>query len=267
MGAIDKLLRRWGYARLDRYGLVLTPEDRILATRPAVLDDGIGGRVVGWLASDLAASELEPWTPGQVGRRRELMPVTLGVPVVTRRAAVMPAVVPPPLPVAAPAPRPAVAPPVAAPVVAPAPVVEEDDWEWEIALARARAEAAEAAQPAQVVNPEAESWDSLTPATVRAPVEPAPVPPAQRLPQMLAAATTVIPVPRLPAVDPSRVRATMPAARPYTPAPRRFPKATGQLEGTRRTFAAPPAPANDDRTATDITPLGAGGRRVAAKHR
>src|SRR5690606_3917305 len=61
MGAIEKFLKRWGYARLDRYGLVLTPEDRVLATRPAILDDGLGGKIVGWLEGDLAAMELEHW--------------------------------------------------------------------------------------------------------------------------------------------------------------------------------------------------------------
>jgi hypothetical protein len=63
MGAIKQLLKRWGYAKLDEFGLVLTAEDRIVATRPAVLDDGIGARVVGWRDSDLAAIELAPWRP------------------------------------------------------------------------------------------------------------------------------------------------------------------------------------------------------------
>jgi hypothetical protein len=63
MSAIKRLLTRWGYARLDEFGLLLTPDGRILATRPGVLDDGLGGCVVGWRNGDLAALELAPWTP------------------------------------------------------------------------------------------------------------------------------------------------------------------------------------------------------------
>src|SRR5262245_17050665 len=61
MGAIDNFLKRWGYAKLDRYGLVLTPDDRVISTRPAVLDDGLGAKIVGWTEDDLAAMELEKW--------------------------------------------------------------------------------------------------------------------------------------------------------------------------------------------------------------
>ena len=60
MGAIDNFLKRWGFAKLDRYGLVLTGDERVITTRP-VLDDGLGGKIVGWLEGDLAAMELETW--------------------------------------------------------------------------------------------------------------------------------------------------------------------------------------------------------------
>src|SRR6185312_4149149 len=63
MGAIHNLLARMGYVKLDRYGLLLTSEGRILSSRPAVLDDGLGGRIVGWEEGDLAAMELERWAP------------------------------------------------------------------------------------------------------------------------------------------------------------------------------------------------------------
>jgi ribonuclease E len=63
MSAIKRLLKRWGYARLDEFGLVLTADERIVATRPAVLDDGLGARIVGWRDSDLAAIELASWSP------------------------------------------------------------------------------------------------------------------------------------------------------------------------------------------------------------
>ena len=65
MGAIDNLLERMGYVKLDRYGLLLTPEGRILSSRPAVLDDGLGGRIVGWDEGDLAAMELDRWAPAR----------------------------------------------------------------------------------------------------------------------------------------------------------------------------------------------------------
>jgi hypothetical protein len=108
MGAFDNFLRKRGYAKLDRYGLVLTEDDRVLSTRAAVLDDGLGGKVVGWVDGDLAAAELQPF----------------GAPPVPRKQVQAP-----------PMPRPA-------PVAAREPE-GEDEWEWEIAMARARAAAEE----------------------------------------------------------------------------------------------------------------------------
>src|SRR5580704_18261323 len=61
--AISRFLARLGFVRIGKYGLVLTPDDRILSTRPAVLDDGLGGKIVGWVEGDLAAMELEHWQP------------------------------------------------------------------------------------------------------------------------------------------------------------------------------------------------------------
>lgn len=129
MPAIDRLMKRLGYVKLSRYGLVLTPEGRVLSMRPASLDDGLGGRIVGWQEGDLAAMELEKWEPARPAPK----------PAVATRVAVAPR---PPVPPAPPAPI--IARPVAAPVLAPEPVVEEDDWEWTIAIARARAAADEA---------------------------------------------------------------------------------------------------------------------------
>jgi hypothetical protein len=178
MGAIDNFLKRWGFARLDRYGLVLTPEGRVLSTRPAVLDDGLGSKIVGWLDGDLAAMELEHWgaakpavakpvaaiprlqSPPQAPLAARVVapaaPIrTTALPGVAPMRPVAPAPVDPPpapvvapvsvifAPVAAPIPTPE---PVVAPVVAEAPPVEEDEWEWEIAVARARAEAEEVEQ-------------------------------------------------------------------------------------------------------------------------
>ncbi|MBC7973836.1 MAG: hypothetical protein H7138_02540, partial [Myxococcales bacterium] len=61
MGAIQHLLQRLGFVKLGRFGLELTPDGRILSTRPAVLTDGAGGRIVGWEDQDLAAAELPRW--------------------------------------------------------------------------------------------------------------------------------------------------------------------------------------------------------------
>ena len=279
MGAIERFLAKWGYAKLDRYGLVLTPDDRILATRPAVLDDGIGGRIVGWRAQDLAASELETWTPGVVKARREIL--TISLPAGPPPPAVVFAPEPPrPAPVPAPAPAPVLAWPVAAspapaPVVAPEPPVEEDEWEWEIAMARARAEAADAAESekadsAQTAVVDHESWTTPTPAKPSRPApQPMRVPFGAQIPRpqstvSVTPSSTVIPVPKLPTIDPGQLRASLPAARPYTPPPRRLPRATGNHEETVRTLAAP---ANDDRTTPGMTIPSATSRRVAARHR
>src|SRR5829696_4763620 len=109
MPAFDTLLKRFGFVKLSRYGLVLTSEGRIMSLRPAVLDDGLGGRIVGWPEGDLAAMELQKWEPARPAPKAA---------VATRLA-----VTPPPIPLPRPAPR-----VVPAPVVAVAPQVEEDDW-------------------------------------------------------------------------------------------------------------------------------------------
>ena len=171
MGAIQHLLERMGYVKLDRYGLLLTPEGRILSSRPAILDDGLGGRIVGWDEGDLAAMELERWVPAQPPRK----PTRLAPKRATARAvavATAPTLPPPPrppvplaakgvapaAPVAA-APEPARPAHVAVPVVfalTGTPAVEaageepqdDDEWEWTIAVARARAAADEAERAA-----------------------------------------------------------------------------------------------------------------------
>lgn len=139
MPAIDSMMKRLGFVRLRRYGMVLTPEGRIITLRPAVLDDGTGGRIVGWRDDDLAAMELATWSPQPAAARAVATPVASAS---APRVAIS-------LPAGFDFPRPSpvvevmtipVAPP---PAVASAPQVEEDDWEWEIALARARAAAEE----------------------------------------------------------------------------------------------------------------------------
>jgi hypothetical protein len=63
MPVIQRLLERWGFIKLRRYGLARTPDGRILSMRSTILDDGAGGRIVGWQDDDLAMAELEPWEP------------------------------------------------------------------------------------------------------------------------------------------------------------------------------------------------------------
>src|SRR5215207_3090812 len=109
MPAFDALLKRFGFVKLTRYGLVLTPEGRIMSLRPAVLDDGLGGRIVGWADGDLAAMELQKWEPA---RPAPAAAVATRVAVAAR-----PMLMPKPAIVIAPA----------APAVAPAAQVDEDD--------------------------------------------------------------------------------------------------------------------------------------------
>ncbi len=296
MGALDKFLRRFGFVRLDQYGLVHTADDRIVSTRPTVLDDGLGTKIVGWRDGDLAAMELEPWLPAGVAAPKKPVapkPLPAPAPVAARPlpgVAPVPAAAPAPAPVIAAAPAPVPAPkpvvvaapaPAAAPApppqVAQEPIVEEDDWEWEIAVARARAEAADAErtavaapQPellASLAKPEPESWDEPAPRPVtRAPkVTRQPLAAAPAPARVQPSGRTIIPVPSLPvAADPRSVRPVV--------APRRMPRATGRVEDTIQTHAAPPA--NEDRTSTQVTlPPAAttiglpSNRRVAAKQR
>jgi hypothetical protein len=163
MGAIDRFLGRWGYARLDQYGLILTPEGRVMSTRPAVLDDGLGGRIVGWQDGDLAAMELDhfgepkPKQPISPPPSLSKLPAPAPKPQPMAAQVIAPAmpmaaavVAPPAAPVAAQAARalPGVGPlaaptPVKPQAVAAEPEVDEDDWEWQIAMARGRAAAEE----------------------------------------------------------------------------------------------------------------------------
>src|ERR1041384_5173174 len=65
MPAIQHLLRRGGFVKLRRYGLELTSDGRIVTHRP-VLDNGTGGRIVGWQDGDVAIWKLSPWAEGSV---------------------------------------------------------------------------------------------------------------------------------------------------------------------------------------------------------
>jgi hypothetical protein len=233
MPVIQRLLERWGFVKLRRYGLARTPDGRILSTRPAILDDGSGGRIVGWQDDDLAMAELAPWEPGAQNAQPRIAPrplpglVPAGAPppraAPALLAAPVPATVPPVITtVSVPAPAAAQPPPAAMPVeVAAEAPVDDDDWEWMIALARVRAEEALPARTAAltrtrpmatvaVKDPAASGeWPETAPIgaidydedsrvgtrpSITAPRPPAEAP-AQRVP------VTVIPVPTLPTVQ------------------------------------------------------------------
>lgn len=302
MGAIHHLLARMGYAKLDRYGLLLTSEGRILSSRPAVLDDGLGGRIVGWEEGDLAAMELERWAPmlpagKPVPATAKPVPPAPKLATASRVAVAMAPTVPAPARPAIPLAAKPQAAPVAVPVVfalTAAPVIEaageepqdDDEWEWTIAVARARAAAEEAeraaaapkfmpvvrtapiavvAQKRQVVTtpPPLPAVEEDT--QVKAPIVAAP--PVKVTPP--AYPKTIIPVPQLPrAVDPAMVRPPVIArgsGPQVSPPLRRVPRGTERVEDTVRTMAAP---ANDDKTSPGVAlPPSGGGRRVAAKQR
>src|SRR3569623_2748212 len=180
--ASSGLLRRMGFVKLDDFGLILTPEGRILSARSVVRDDGSGGKIGGWREDDLAARELvrgEPAIPRKAGKKV--------VPTLPQAARTSAPAAPPPLPgvkpftgtmpLAAPLPTPPVptpvvasapilAKPVATPKPAPvetAPVEEDDEWEWEIAVARARANAEWAAEAAEAAaKPAAKAKDPIS---------------------------------------------------------------------------------------------------------
>jgi len=203
----QRLLQRWGFVKLDRYGLVLTDDGRVKTTRPAVLDDGAGGRIVGWqdgdpVMAELGTCEVPRAKPAQVAPGAPAAPASIAA-----ESQVVPVVS---------APAPAAAPDASAAVmavaVAPEPVVEEDDWEWTIALAKARAEADPAAaaptgptasvvlaprpEPVVTVHPGLPdySWVAAGTAETSKPAQLAAVAPRPGVP------VTVIPVPTLPSV-------------------------------------------------------------------
>ncbi len=190
--AISGLLRRMGFVKLDDFGLILTPEGRVLSTRTHVLDDGFGGKIVGWRETDLAATELQRWEPAlpptrRIGRAKVitkhpplpgLAPITIAsptVPTVTpvaTSAFTAPTSSPSVRPISAPAPSPVAVPAAQmSPKVDPEPVEEEDEWEWEIAMARARAaaewaEEAATAAPALATRPVARSKRATSPIAI-----------------------------------------------------------------------------------------------------
>ncbi|HEX4449923.1 MAG TPA: hypothetical protein VH143_03580 [Kofleriaceae bacterium] len=286
--AISRLLARLGFVRIGRFGLVLTPDDRILSTRPAVLDDGLGGKIVGWDEGDLAAMELEHWQP--MGARPAMPAKIIALPAM--------AALPPPIPRSA---KVTASVPITSPAavqVAPAEPTEDDEWEWEIAVAKARATAdpipADSWPKTQELREEVRRWEPQpVPRHLILPHQrvshvpakpPARMPSAterQRLPLRAApSASPAMTVLSKPELEPTKVRAVVTLRAPLaTPAPKKFdmartepsvtiaappvrptvqapipnpPRPASKHEETIRTLAAPPAAANDDRTDTAI---------------
>jgi hypothetical protein len=220
MSAIQQLLQRWGFVKLDHYGLALTPEGRISSTRPEILQDASGQRIVGWCDDDLAMAELSPWDPTGLGAARAAKPVAPKPgPAEVRAAASPPLAAVRELVGVAPTPgypqviteasvmeRAAAAASAAVMVepVAGGPVVDEDDWEWTIALARARTAVDEVASTARPASPRRGA------------------PSASGTPSAPSAPGTMKPA--------TSARAT---SRPATPVPRATSSVTSELAGQR----------------------------------
>lgn len=253
MASFDKVLERLGFVKLDRFGLALTADHRIVSLRSTVLDDGVGGKIVGWQNDDLAATELAPWDPSGASARKpeprkppvmmaspSVGPVRVDpAPIVSAPATPAPAPVLVPLPpafiapalafVAAPAPV-SVAP--AMPAIAPDAETEEpeEDWEWEIAVARARAEAMDseetefrASRPklalvtdSLVKAPLTNSWTQVTAKAIADSIEETTAIaeiPSPQVPLHAVPRTTVIPIPSMPRMSADRPSYMTPVVR------------------------------------------------------
>jgi len=219
MGAFKSLLGRWGYAKLDDYGLVLSPEDRVVATRSTILDDGAGTPIVGWRDGDLAAAELGRW--GEPKAQLQAPPPTLPPP---------PKAAPPPPPKRAARPTPPPPPPK---------VETEDEWEWEIAMARARA-AAEEVSAATPPAPAKRFWMTEEPLQEKSWCEETPIRSVSKLARLEKLVSqnasdnditkqTIIPVPKMPVVsNPMALKPVVRSSSANVPPPRRFARGTDQ---------------------------------------
>jgi hypothetical protein len=255
MGAVVKLLERLGFVRLRDFGLIISPERRLLTTRSAVLDDGFGGIVVGWSDSDLATTELTRWgTTSAVSAKPVSPPQPMIAPVLapqpTKLAPVPPrepmklAPVPPPQPIKLAPARPLSVELAAgaAEQVAPQPCEDSpDEWEWEIAMARARAASEDAAPSSPNPAPRPITPRAKRPADDDAPTQVVVanrVPVAQSEPKRSwgDSPRTIIPVPTLPTSTDRRLVRGFGELTGKAPPLRRFPSATTPgVRTTRRT--------------------------------
>jgi hypothetical protein len=249
MGAFKSLLRRWGYTKLDDYGLVLSPEDRVVAVRSTILDDGAGTPIVGWRAGDLATAELDRWGEAHAQPQAPAPTPPPAPPPPLVRAA------PPPAPRAAPAPRPV----RAAPPPPPPKVETEDEWEWEIAMARARA-AAEEVSVATPPEPAKRFWMTEEPLREKNWCEDTPIRSVSKLARLERLVSqgandgditkqTVIPVPKMPVVqNPLALKPIVRGSAAAVPPPRRVARGTNQR-------LAQELPPRDERSVTMQLPV------------
>jgi hypothetical protein len=134
MGILDALCSRLGYVKLDDYGLVRTADDRIATLHRSMLDDGAGGRVVGWRAEDPAPAQLAPM---ELVRPKDTSAVTSRARVTTEDGA------------------------------------DDDEWAWQLALVRARAAAEDAEAAAASIKPARIARGSVPPSSrVMSPLKP-----------------------------------------------------------------------------------------------
>jgi hypothetical protein len=245
MGKLETILARMGYVKLDRYGLYLNPEGRIVTTEPRVLDDGSGNCVVGWKPGDPAETMFPVWqgkpaSPANPGAATPPPAVALAkLALAEAGKSTKPTMPPPPVPRAQTPTRPPpvvvippveappaiVAPPSTAPVATANPEVEddEDEWEWQMALARARAAAEEAERAVVAGPPPKAAAPAPTPAPTPAlrpktPTQPQAIAPTQPVPRPRAGwvPPDSTPVPKK-AADIPRVAAPTPAASAMRP--------------------------------------------------
>jgi hypothetical protein len=275
MAVIQDLLRRLGFVKLGRYGLTLTADDRIASTRPTVLDNGAGLRIVGWRDDDLAMTELSPWYPDilaahRPAQRRVQFPVMppMPAPAAPRTTAQLPAMQPV---ISKPSGEAQVAAPAASARVMPVAVaaeaaVDEDDWEWTIALARARAADEPTAAPLPVqptaAAPSAPSVQTpplfamSSPAMAVQPLTahsmPARSMPAQQIPAPVTAPPLLTPNPR--------VAPSSPAPSTVIPVPRlpsiRDAERSGRFDPVVRTTIGPAPAPPPSRLAKGTAPIG-----------
>ena len=234
----QRWLERLGFVRARDFGLILTPDRRLLTTR-AVRDDGFGNKIVGWIDEDLMLSEPEPMTAIP-----QPMPEHHTEPIDERSiehvAAAQPVALKPPWgPIPSHDEEPAPEEPEQ-PEQPDAPELGEDEWEWEIAAARARA-----SSDSSETLPRLPLTSELPQLSARSS--------SDSLPQVIdppvaaAASEPIVPFREPPPTDPNRPRTVIPV--PTLPS------------GAVRTFEQPRFPRATSRNMAAVTPPRTSARR------
>lgn len=231
MAVIESILARAGYVKLSRYGMMLTPDGRIVDLHAMTSDVPFAAPVPGPTVAPIAPPAPPPPAPAP----RVAAPVAPVATPVAPRSASMPSVI------------------ISADVLpddGDDGLADDDEWEWQLALARARIAAAET-EAAKMPAPAIRALPNATVARRAAPpatpphrsaaapiVRPAPAPIAR---------PAAAPIAR-PAAEPARVRRTTsagaavaPPARPIAAAP--TPARPIAVTPPTRPIAAAPPPA------------------------